>query len=335
MIPVAVCGVGEWGVNHLRIFSSLPGVRVSAVCDVNDRALERAVRQFPGIGVTKVAEEAFRTADAVVIASSARTHYALAKQALESGKHVLVEKPLALKVEHGEELVQLAERRNRVLMVGHLLLYHPALLLLKAKIDQGVLGRVLYLHTQRVNLGRIRTDENVVWSLAPHDISMTNFLLGEVPRRVGAWGQAYLQKGIEDVAFLHLEYPNGRVAHIHVSWLDPHKVRKLTIVGEEKMAVFDDMEAEEKLKIYDKGAQPVGDAPMVNISTRYGDIYSPRVEMREPLRLEAEHFIDCIVNGKTPRTDGRQGLEVLRILEAANRSMTAGGKPVELEEAKL
>lgn len=334
MIHICICGIGEWGINHLRTFATLPDVRVAAVCDLNEKALEKAARQFPSVHMTKDAEAAFSKVDAVVVASSAKTHYSLAKRALLAGKHVLVEKPLALEVSHGQELVELAAQMNKVLMVGHLLLYHPALLQLKKMVDEGKLGRVLYLYTQRVNLGRIRSDENVIWSLAPHDISMANFIFGETPLRIRARGQAYLQPGIEDVAFLDMEYTNGRLAHTQVSWLDPHKLRKLTVVGDEKMAVFDDMESEEKLKIYDKGAAPVGDAPLVNISTRYGDIHSPRVEMKEPLRLEAEHFIDCIVNGKIPRTDGRQGLEVLRVLEATNRSLAAAGAPVELVVAK-
>jgi predicted dehydrogenase len=328
MVDVSVFGIGEWGYNHLRTFQAIPQAKVVAVCDLSDKLLEKARQQFPTTPGTKDAGEALEKAEAVVIASSAKTHYALAKRALEAGRHVLVEKPLALKVEEGAELVALAEKKGRVLMVGHLLLYHPAVLRAKALIDAGEIGRPLYLYTQRLNLGRIRSDENVVWSLAPHDVSLALHFFGGAPTSVAARGQDYLQPGIQDAAFLTMDFPDKRLAHTHVSWLDPHKVRKLTIVGDKKMLVFDDMEGEEKLKIYDKGAEAVGETALYGV--RYGEIRSPRVEMKEPLRLEAEHFLDCVQSGKAPRSDGRNGLDVLKVLAASDRSLAQKGAPVTL-----
>ncbi len=323
---VSIFGIGEWGYNHLRTFQSLPDAKVVAVCDLSDKLLDKARRQFPSTPVTKIAAEAIEKAEAVVIASSAKTHYALAKQALTAGRHVLVEKPLALQVDEGQALVALAEAQKRVLMVGHLLLYHPAVVQAKAMIDAGDLGRPLYLYTQRLNLGRIRSDENVVWSLAPHDVSLALHFFGGAPTAVAARGQDYLQPGIQDTAFLTMDFPGKRLAHTHVSWLDPHKVRRLTIVGDKKMLVFDDMEGEEKLKIYDKGAEALGETALYGV--RYGEIRSPRVEMKEPLRLEAEHFLECVRSGATPRSDGRNGLDVLRVLAASDRSLAQGGAPV-------
>jgi predicted dehydrogenase len=332
MISISIFGIGDWGYNHLRTFSTLGDVKVEMVCDLNDKLLDRARKQFPAIAVTKNPAEAIERAEAVVIASSAKTHFELTKLALLAGRHVLVEKPMALKVAEGRALVELAQKQQRILMVGHLLLHHPAVLLAKELINAGEIGTPLYLYTQRVNLGKIRSDENAIWSLAPHDVSMANFIFDASPVRVSARGHAYVQPGIEDVAFVTMEYPNGRLAHTHVSWLDPHKVRKLTVVGDKKMLVFDDMESEEKLKIYDKSAGSAGDAAASGVSVRYGDIRSPRTDPKEPLRQEAEHFIDCVRTGKPPRTDGRQGLDVLKVLEATNRSLASGGKPVETLE---
>ena len=327
MISVGVVGIGPWGYNHLRAFSMISGVRLKVACDLNGALLDRAHRQFPALKTTKDAEIAIAEADALIISSSAKTHFDLARRALLADRHVLVEKPLAMSLDEGHQLVDLAATRKRILMVGHVFLYNPAVALLKKIIDAGEIGRPLYLYSQFLNLGRIRKDENVIWSLAPHDISMANFFLREYPVRVSARGAAYLQEGTEDIGFVNMEYRNQRLAQLHVSWLDPHKVRKVTVVGEEKMAVFDDMAVEEKIKIYDKGAEPVGDGPMFTV--RYGEIRAPRVEMKEPLRLEAEHFIECIREGVTPRTDGKQGLEVLRVLDATSRSLAQGGVPVE------
>jgi predicted dehydrogenase len=268
----------------------------------------------------------------VIVTAPTPAHYELAKAALLTGRHVFVEKPIALAVAEAEELVALAEARGRVLMVGHLLMYHPAVARLKQMVDGGELGEVYYLTTSRLNLGQVRRSENAMWSLAPHDISVALYLLGEEPKAVAAQGLTYLQPGIPDTVFLTLRFSSGRAAHIHVSWLDPHKVRRITVVGSQKMAVFDDVDSTEKLRIYDKGVQrPAYDSYGDSLSLRFGDISIPRIDMREPLRLECQHFIDCILHGQRPLSDGRNGVQVLRVLEAGQRSLELGGEPVVLE----
>lgn len=329
MITLGQVGLGYWGPNLFRNFQELPGSRVKAVCDLDAEALARIRERSPEVLTTT---EYGRLLDdpeivAILVTSSATSHYALARQALEAGKHVFVEKPLALRPGDAEALIQLADERGLVLMVGHLLLYHPAVTYLKKLIDDGSLGAIYYLYTERLNLGKIRQDENAMWSLAPHDISVALYLLGGMPSQVSAQGQAYLQPGIEDTVFMTLRYADGRLAHSHVSWLDPHKVRRLTVVGSRQMAVFDDAEPAEKLRIYDKGVtrtpeyNSYGDA----LTLRFGDIYVPRVEMREPLRLECRHFLDCIEQGRRPLTDGRNGLQVLQILAALQQSLDRHG----------
>jgi predicted dehydrogenase len=243
-----------------------------------------------------------------------------------------VEKPIALNVEEAKAMVDLAGRRGLVLMVGHLLLYHPAVTHLKEMIDNGELGDVYYVYTERRNLGKVRQDENAMWSLAPHDISVALLLLGEMPVTVAAQGQAYLQSGIEDTVFFTLRFSDGRLVHSHVSWLDPHKVRRLTVVGSRQMAVFDDVEPAEKLRIYDKGVERTpeyesyGDA----LTLRFGDIYVPRIEMQEPLRLECQHFLDCVENRQQPLSDGQNGLQALHVLDALQRSLDNEGRLVTL-----
>ncbi len=336
-MKISLIGVGNWGRNHLRVLYSIPDIELLWVCDLNESLLKRAEQQFPRIKTTKDSDKAIKDADAVVIASSAVTHYQLAKKALEAGKHVFVEKPMALDVTEADELVKLSESKGLVLMVGHLLLYHPVVNKLKEMISGGEIGDILYLYSRRVNLGRIRSDENVMWSLAPHDISVANYLIPEKPVWVRAKGKDYVQNGIQDVVFMDVEYESGRMAHFHVSWLDPHKVRTLVVVGTEKMVVFDDMNQDEKLKIYDKGVdwemlkQP-HDIPPGTISIRYGDICSPRVDMKkQPLNIELEHFITSVRKGSRPLTDGRNGLEVLKVLHAGQMSLDSGGKPIRIE----
>jgi predicted dehydrogenase len=238
---------------------------------------------------------------------------------------------LALHLAEARELVELARAQDRRLMVGHLLLYHPAVQQLKAYIDDGELGNVRYIYSQRLNLGQVRRDENAMWSLAPHDISVALFLLDQEPVAVSAQGRDFLRSGIHDLAFLTIHFANGSLAHCHVSWLDPHKVRQITVVGSLKMAVFDDMAPREKLRIFDQGV----DFPDVGYNDlhtlRFGDIFIPRIDMREPLSLECQHFLTCIEQGNTPLTDGENGLAVLRVLAAAQQSLGRGGEPVRLE----
>jgi predicted dehydrogenase len=334
MITLGQIGLGYWGPNLLRNFQTLAGARLKAVCDLDRAVLARAQEQYPQLICTTECGDLLLDPEieAVVITSSATTHYALARAALEAGKHVFVEKPIAMQPDHAKTLIDLADDRGLTLMVGHLLLYHPAVSHLKELLDSGGLGEVYYLYTERRNLGKVRHDENAMWSLAPHDISVVLYLLGEVPVTVAAQGQSYLQPGIEDTVFLTLRFADGRMAHSHVSWLDPHKVRRLTVVGSRRMAVFDDVEPTEKLRIYDKG---VDRAPEYNsygdaLTLRFGDIYVPRIDMKEPLRLECQHFLDCIEQHRRPLSDGRNGLQVLRVLDALQKSLAMEGGLVRL-----
>ncbi len=328
-VVVAVVGLGNWGRNHLRTLAGLAECRVRYMFDQDPAVLAQMAALYPHI--PPAADFGAILADpqvrAVVIATPARTHYELARRAIEAGKDVFIEKPMTLQVEDGLELVELADHRQTLIQVGHLLLFHPAVALLKRLIDEGELGRIHYIYSQRLNLGVVRSDENSLWSLAPHDISLANYLLGGVPERSSASGGCYLRRDIEDVIFMSLVYPEGRIAHIHVSWLDPHKIRRLTIVGSRKMAVFDDMEPVEKIRIYDKGAQVTEyDRFGVAVKVRTGDILIPAVTNEEPLRLQARHFLDCVATRRRPRVDGRDGLEVVRVLHEASGMLSTGGR---------
>ena len=330
---VAVVGVGNWGKNHLRNFAALPGCRLDAVCDRDPKVLERVREAHPDVFVTADFDDvlARKELDAVVIASSAVTHGPLGLQTLKSGRDVFLEKPMCLSSEEGEELLRVAETNKRIIMVGHLLLYHPAVDYLKSLVDSGELGDVFYVYSQRVNLGQIRQDENSLWSFAPHDLSMVGEFVKEAPISVSARGGAYVRDGVEDVVFVNVKYPGQRMAHIHVSWLDPHKIRKITLVGSKKMAVFDDMESSEKVRLYDKGvSNPDFVSYDQNPSLRFGDIVIPNLKMTEPLRLECQHFIDCVRERKRPRTSGEDGLTVVRILEGAQKSLDQDGTPIKL-----
>ena len=333
---LGMVGLGYWGPNLLRNFSQLDGCRLKTCCDLNEDSLMRAKAQYPDIEITSDYESILHDAEiqAVVIATSAATHYELAKQAILQDKHVFVEKPLTLDVAQAEELVHLGSRNGKKLMVGHLMEYHPALVMLKDIIRSGELGDIYYLYSQRVNLGKIRKDENALWSFAPHDISIIMYLLDAEPENVSARGQAYLQDGVEDVVFVNLLFPSKVMAQIQLSWLDPHKIRRTTIVGSKKMAVFDDMEPTEMIRIYDKGVvnsdyRSFGES----LSLRFGDVRSPYIKMVEPLRLECQHFIDCIQNDRQPKSDGYDGLRVVKVLQAGQESLNQGGIPVCLEDA--
>ena len=337
MIRLAVLGTGAWGINHVRAFARLAergAVDVVAVCDPSAEARGRAARLAAKARAVATPEEllADPAIDAVVIATPAVTHARLATAALEAGKHVLVEKPLALSGADARATVAAAERAGRVLMVGHLMLFHPGVERLRQMIGAGELGQLYYLYAQRVNLGKVRRDENALWSLAPHDLSMILSLLGESPGTVSARGGSYLQPGIEDVVFVNLRFASGIVASIQISWLDPRKERRLTLVGSKKMVEFDDVHPVEKLRIYDKGYDrpPTFTEYAEYLSIRSGDIHIPQVSMVEPLELECRHFLDCVAHGKRPLTDGASALEVVRVLEAAQRSLAADGAPVSL-----
>ncbi len=334
-IGVAVVGTGDWGANLVRNFANLAGARLVAVCDADEKRLAKTAAQYPG---TKAyADAAMVAADAeiqaAVVSASAVGHYPLAKLLLEAGKDVYVEKPLTLEVAHAEELVRLAKSKNRILMVGHLLLYHPAVQYMKKMVVDGTIGDLLYVYCQRVNLGKVRRDENALWSFAPHDLSVILHLLDMEPVDVVARGSDFLQKGVEDVVFVDLKFPGGKMAHVHVSWLDPHKLRKFTVVGTQKMVVFDDMEASEKIKVYDKGVDRAGEVVSYgdSLTVRNGDIVIPKISLQEPLKLECTHFIDCVRERKKPLTDGVGGLRVVKVLDAAQKSLKSGGQPVRIE----
>jgi len=324
-----VIGYGYWGPNLVRNFNRFSELKVC--CDLDEGNLEKIRSLYPDVSTVSDFDEMLATdVDAVVIATSAPTHYELAKKALEAGKHVFVEKPITLSSETAEELVGLADERRLTLMVGHLLEYHAAVNRVKDYIESGELGEVRYVYSQRLNLGKVRQDENALWSLAPHDISIILYLLGEEPDEVTCRGESYLTQGVQDVVFATLHFASGKLANVHVSWLDPHKMRKLTVVGTKKMLVFDDMESSDKIWIYDKG---VGDGEGYlsygeDVRLRFGDVTIPYVQMSEPLATECRHFLDCIETGKTPRSDGRDGLRVLKVLEAAQRSLEERGTPV-------
>ncbi len=336
-VRIGIVGFGYWGPNLARNFDQLPQAELAVCCDLNPSIFEKLKKEYPHTKITSDYKELINDdkLDAIVIATSAATHYPFAKDALEKGKHVFVEKPLSLKYEEGEELVRLAGEKGLTLMVGHLLLYHPAILTIKDYIKKGEIGRILYVYTQRLNLGKLRIDENCLWSLGPHDVSVILFLLDEEPLEVSARGESYVRQDIEDVVFLTLSFQNKVIANIHISWLDPHKIRKLTIVGSEKMIVFDDMESAEKIRIYDKGVDlhPGYKSYGEDLTLRFGDITIPSLKMEEPLRTECAHFLECIEMKRQPRSDGHDGLRVLKVLEAAQKSLDNEGIPVEIRSS--
>lgn len=335
-VVLGIVGAGGWGKNHVRNFAALPGAELRWVCDRSESIRQDVARSYPTVRCE--AEIAAMLADAeleaVVVVTDAPNHFEVAKAALQAGKDVFVEKPLALSAAHSEELCDLADANERILMVGHLLLYHPAVEKLKALVVGGELGEVLYITCQRTNLGVVRRDENSWWSLAPHDISVVNYLLDEEPIAVAATGGVFLQKerGLEDVVFATLYYPDGKVAHLHVSWLDPHKARRTTVVGDDKMAVFDDTSPDQKLTIFDKGVEPPPSAVSYaeGVRVRMGDIVVPALRMREPLRRELEAFLSAVRTREVPVASGRSGLAVVRALEAGSRSLAEQGRRVDI-----
>ena len=320
MTTVGLVGLGYWGPNLARNFDILG--RLTWLCDVDDGLRTSVGARYPRTQTTPDVDEmlADPELDAVVIATPVPTHYALAKRALEAGKHVLVEKPPAMKGTEMEELLALARERDLVLMPGHLLLYHPGVLKLKELLDSGELGDLLCVYSNRQNLGIIRRDENALWSLGVHDLSVILHLVAEEPDSVVANGNAFLNPGVEDVVFCYLRFPSGKIAHMHLSWLDPHKMRKLTVVGREKMAVFDDMELERKVTVYEKAPwEPAGSYG--EWRTRTGDIFSPKIPNDEPLRLECRAFLDLIAGEGDRRRVAEDGAMVVRALDRLTEAL--------------
>jgi predicted dehydrogenase len=322
---VGVVGLGYWGPNLARNLAAIPGCELTWLCDSSSAALDALAPAFPRARATGKLTELLEDPelDAIVLATPVPAHAELAVRVAEAGKHCFVEKPLATNTADAERAVQAARSAGTILMVGHLLEYHPAVDRLKELIDGGELGPLYYLYGNRLNLGKLRTDENALWSLGAHDVSVVLRLIGEEPQECLAHGASYVRDGVQDVVFCYLRFPSGIVAHLHLSWLDPHKERRLTVVGAKRMATFDDMLIEGKLTIYDKGFDEDSRSWGEYIA-RSGDIFSPRISNAEPLRIECEHFVECIRTGATPRSDGLSGLRVVRVLEALQRSLDGG-----------
>jgi predicted dehydrogenase len=341
-LNVALVGPGYWGPNLARNLATAPAAVLHTLCDVRADRLEELRPQFPGakLSTDYAAVLADKDVHAVVIATPAGSHFGLAKSALRAGKHVFVEKPLARSAAECRELIALAKDRERVLMVGHVFLYNAAVRKVKEYIDSGELGEVYYVCSQRLNLGIVRQDVNALWNFAPHDISILNHWLGGAPSGVSTRGFSYLQPEVEDVVFMTLDYPGGVGANVHISWLDPRKVRAMTVVGSKKMIVYDDVDSDAPIKVYDKGitrraesAQAIGGSSPSGFAefrflTRAGDVVIPKLDFAEPLRTECRHFVDCIINRKRPLTDGEEALGVVQVLEAAEQSLARRGERV-------
>jgi predicted dehydrogenase len=335
MIRVALAGVGHWGPNLLRNFHNPERSAVLWAIDPDEARLAVTRARFPGVRTAADVEPALADGDvdAVVVATPTSTHHALAKAALERGKHVLVEKPIATDVGHGRELCELAARGGRVLMVGHVFLYNPAVQQVKRYLDEGRLGRVYYVSMVRTNLGPIRHDVNAAWDLAAHDLSIANYWLGGGPAAVSATGGTWINDGVEDAIFATLRYPGDVLVNLHVSWLNPRKVRDVTVVGAQAMLTFDDMNLTEPLRLYDKRVTDtrttvayVDTFASFRASIREGDIVIPKVAPGEPLKAECEHFLECIESGRAPLTGGAEGVAVVEALEAMARSVAHGGR---------
>jgi UDP-2-acetamido-3-amino-2,3-dideoxy-glucuronate N-acetyltransferase len=326
-MKIAAVGAGYWGVNLIRVFHRL-GV-LGRICDFNVPRLQRLAEEYRDVPVEPSYEAVLNdsSVDAVVIATPAETHYELSTQALRAGKDVFVEKPMTLRAAEAEELIGLSSRLGRILMVGHLLEFHPAITRLQQLIEEGHLGRIEYIYSNRLNLGKVRREENALWSFAPHDISVILLLLKQLPIQVTATGGTYLQPNIADVTISTMLFQHGARAHIFVSWLHPYKEQKLVVVGEKRMAVFDDVRKTDKLQLYDKRIDLVNGQFVVERPTAESVEFSAD----EPLRLECEHFIDCVQSRRLPKTDGHDAWRVLKVLEASQRSLSMNGEPVQLE----
>lgn len=337
-IGISIIGCGYWGINYARVFSELPESRVIAVCDPRADRLQEIQRRFPGVELTTEVEDALALpgVDAGIVCTQAAAHYRIASLCLAAGKHVLVEKPMTTTVADAERLIDLAGSKGLTLMVGHTFLYNAGIRKVKAYIQQAETGQVYYLYARRTNLGPIRQDVNAVWDLAPHDIAIFNFLLDNVPEWVSAVGARVLHNCREDVGFISLGYHDGIVGHIHVSWAEPNKVREVVVVGSDKRIVFNDLNTLEQVRVFEKGVAPVAAEATTyaeyRLLMRDGDIISPRIEASEPLKNQCSHFLECVTRGSRPLTDGCEGLAVVRVMEAVDRSIARNGAPVEVTQ---
>ncbi len=341
MVRLAIVGCGYWGQNLVRNFADAKGAAVAMLCDADEGSLNKSKRFAPGARLSRKYDDALAAedVDAIVLATPAAAHAKMALAALRAGKHVFVEKPLATSSRDAARVVALADSSKLTLMVGHTFLYNAAVNQIRDYIARGDIGDVYYVYSQRLNLGKVRDDVNVMWNLAPHDVSIVLYWLGEMPHAVTAKGLTFLQDKLEDVVFFTLDFATGRCAHIHNSWLDPSKVRRATIVGSKKMILYDDMNPDAMIQLYDKGIDRKNlDRTMGEYDSfakfqlihRAGDLLIPRVNFVEPLKVECEHFVACVRDGARPKTDGRHGLAVVKILEAAQKSLKNGGRPVKI-----
>lgn len=336
-LRIGAIGCGYWGPNLIRNFIEIPGAQVIAIADLKQESLNRIMERFPQIEVaTRDYRDLFDlNLDAVVIATPPAAHYAIARDCLEHGLHVLVEKPITLNSEDAEDLIRVARENEVQLMVGHTFEYNSAVRAIRQMIREGELGEIYYIDAIRASLGLFQTRANVVWDLAPHDISILRYLLDDDPISVNTHGSSCVQEGIEDVAYTTLMFPNNIMAHIRSSWLDPSKQRRITVVGSKKMAIYDDVEPLEKIKIYDKGVKAIRHTDTFgefSFAYHYGDVVIPYIRFEEPLRVQCQHFLDCINEGKQPQTDGLNGMRVVQVIEAAQRSMKNGGSTVFLNQ---
>ncbi len=333
-IKVGVIGCGYWGPQLIRNLHEMPAAELVAVADAKPERLDFVRRHYPEVRVFSSHTQLLETdVEAVVIATPIHTHHMIAKEALAAGKHIMVEKPLAASVNEAVELINLAQSKKRLVMVGHTFLYNPAVQELRRLVGDGELGRIYYVDAARLNLGLFQRRADVIWDLAPHDISILMYVLGTTPVEVSARGSRCVQDDVHDVAYLDLLFESGVSAHVHVSWLDPAKVRRITVVGDKKMAVYNDVSQAEKIRVYDTGVE----TPITNtfgefqLSYRHGQVTIPYITWQEPLRLECEHFVDCVRTGADSRTDGMQGLAVVSVLEAATDSLQHGGRRVPIQ----
>jgi len=337
-IAVAVVGCGYWGPNLIRNFNALPECMVRYVCDKDEKRLAHMKQLYPSVEPTKDFEKIVgdKEVDAVVVATPVHLHYEMAKKALQAGKHTFVEKPMTQTSAQANELVQIAAKKKLTLMVGHTFIYSAPVRRIKEIVKSGDIGEIQYISSRRLNLGLFQKDINVAWDLAPHDISIILYFLGKPPISVNCQGKAHINKDIEDVTNMSLDFENGGFATIHSSWLDPNKIREMIIVGSKRMIVYDDNEPLEKIKIYDKRveAPPHYDTfAEFQYSYHYGDMIAPYIKQTEPLKVETQHFLDCIKTGKKPESNGLEGLRVIQILEASSRSLKNGGAKVEIDQS--
>jgi predicted dehydrogenase len=340
MRGIAIVGLGYWGPNWVRNFSQIQGIEHVVCCDFSRPRLDHIKGRYPSVVVTDQLDRVLADplVDAVVVATPVNTHFEIASRCLKAGKSTLVEKPLSTSTEQAEQLIRMARERDLTLMSGHTFEYSAPVIKIRELIDSGELGDIFYISSVRANLGLFRRDVNVAWDLATHDISIILMLLGEMPIEVTCQGESHYHDHVEDVALLTLRFPNNVIAFVHVSWLDPNKIRRTTIVGSRKMLVYDDTALQEKVRVYDKGVtkQPYYDTyGDFQLSYRYGDVNIPRIEDSEPLKVECDHFIDCIKNGVSPNSDGFSGLRVVKVLEAADRSLKNHGQPIPITPSRM